>query len=158
MLRYLRLCTFIPAVLLGSWTCGTADEGRQTGSDAGHQDAHFGADGPGSVDGSVSTPAAADAGQFDRWAEVRQALDDEINSGGLAGFAFTVRSGADTLAFEHEGGRYRLDQPLPTDSSIKTMTGLLIMTLIRDGVFGLSDNMAQRLGWVGPRAQSRLSS
>lgn len=112
----------------------------------------------GGADAGAGVPEPSDMGGFvdggagDPWSEVRDALDEAVDSGELLGFSFTIRDGSDGPAFFHAGGAYRLDQALPTDSSIKPMTGLLAMTLVRDGVLGLQDRMGDRLGWTGPEA------
>jgi len=86
------------------------------------------------------------------WGPVAAALDARVADGRLDGFAFAVRTGGPEPVFVHDGGALTRDALVPTDSSIKPVTGAIVLTLVRDGDLALDDDLGSVLGWTGPEA------
>lgn len=86
------------------------------------------------------------------WGPVASSLDAQVADGRLDGFAFAVRTGAAEPLFLYDGGSLSTEDLVPTDSSIKPITGTIILTLVRDGDLALADDMGSLLGWTGPEA------
>ncbi len=86
------------------------------------------------------------------WGAVTAALDAMVDDGRLRGFSFAVRVGEPDPAFVHAGGFLDHDSLVPTDSSIKPVTGLIALSLVDDERLALDDTLGSVLGWDGPEA------